>query len=139
MQLNLKRHLSMLSRGKGFSSFIVLIYCGQVIFVNVDTFVFIFIFYLLFIFLVVVCVWLQFTQRNCVPYSILFADIVGFTAISSTYTASELVKMLNELFARFDGLAEVSSLRNTFILEKISKRRRHDLNFCFFYNSFGFT
>ncbi|KAK8380672.1 hypothetical protein O3P69_007945 [Scylla paramamosain] len=38
--------------------------------------------------------------------SILFADIVGFTAISSTYTASELVKMLNELFARFDGLAE---------------------------------
>ncbi|KAG5872385.1 hypothetical protein JTB14_008272 [Gonioctena quinquepunctata] len=38
--------------------------------------------------------------------SILYADIVGFTAISSTYSAQELVKMLNELFARFDKLAE---------------------------------
>lgn len=39
--------------------------------------------------------------------SILYADIVGFTAISSTYSASELVKILNELFARFDRLADV--------------------------------
>lgn len=39
--------------------------------------------------------------------SILYADIVGFTAISSTYSAQDLVKMLNELFARFDRLAEV--------------------------------
>ncbi|XP_025831186.1 adenylate cyclase type 3 [Agrilus planipennis] len=38
--------------------------------------------------------------------SILYADIVGFTAISSTYSAQELVKILNELFARFDKLAE---------------------------------
>lgn len=38
--------------------------------------------------------------------SILFADIVGFTAISSTYSASDLVRILNELFARFDKLAE---------------------------------
>ncbi|XP_076473893.1 adenylate cyclase 3 isoform X2 [Bombus vancouverensis nearcticus] len=38
--------------------------------------------------------------------SILYADIVGFTAISSTYSASELVKILNELFARFDQLSE---------------------------------
>ncbi|XP_055387228.1 adenylate cyclase type 3 [Condylostylus longicornis] len=38
--------------------------------------------------------------------SILYADIVGFTAISSTYSAQDLVKMLNELFARFDKLAE---------------------------------
>ncbi|XP_058795491.1 adenylate cyclase type 3 [Phymastichus coffea] len=38
--------------------------------------------------------------------SILYADIVGFTAISSTYSASELVKILNELFARFDKLSE---------------------------------
>jgi adenylate cyclase 3 len=42
-------------------------------------------------------------------YSILYADIVGFTAISSTYSASELVKILNELFARFDRLSEVST------------------------------
>lgn len=40
-------------------------------------------------------------------FSILYADIVGFTAISSTYSAQDLVKMLNELFARFDRLAEV--------------------------------
>lgn len=38
--------------------------------------------------------------------SILFADIVGFTAISSHCPAAELVKTLNELFARFDKLAE---------------------------------
>jgi adenylate cyclase 3 len=38
--------------------------------------------------------------------SILFADIVGFTAISSYCPAPELVKTLNELFARFDKLAE---------------------------------
>ncbi|CAG9798079.1 unnamed protein product [Chironomus riparius] len=38
--------------------------------------------------------------------SILYADIVGFTAISSTYCAQDLVKILNELFARFDRLAE---------------------------------
>lgn len=42
-----------------------------------------------------------------VCFSILYADIVGFTAISSTYSAQELVKMLNELFARFDKLSEV--------------------------------
>lgn len=38
--------------------------------------------------------------------SILFADIVGFTAISSSVTAAALVKILNELFASFDVLAE---------------------------------
>ncbi|XP_041375220.1 adenylate cyclase type 3-like [Gigantopelta aegis] len=37
--------------------------------------------------------------------SILFADIVGFTAISSNCTAAELIKVLNELFASFDKLA----------------------------------
>ncbi|XP_041952503.1 adenylate cyclase type 3-like [Alosa sapidissima] len=37
--------------------------------------------------------------------SILFADIVGFTQLSSACSAQELVKLLNELFARFDTLA----------------------------------
>ncbi|XP_055861939.1 adenylate cyclase type 5-like isoform X3 [Biomphalaria glabrata] len=37
--------------------------------------------------------------------SILFADICGFTALSSTCTAQELVQLLNELYARFDTLA----------------------------------
>ncbi|KAK1171397.1 adenylate cyclase type 3 isoform X1 [Acipenser oxyrinchus oxyrinchus] len=38
--------------------------------------------------------------------SILFADIVGFTQLSSLCSAQELVKLLNELFARFDKLAQ---------------------------------
>ncbi|XP_065559206.1 adenylate cyclase type 5-like isoform X2 [Artemia franciscana] len=37
--------------------------------------------------------------------SILFADICGFTTLSDQCTAEELVRMLNELFARFDRLA----------------------------------
>ena len=39
--------------------------------------------------------------------SILFADIKGFTAMASTCTAQELVQILNELYARFDLVAEV--------------------------------
>ncbi|XP_012552810.2 adenylyl cyclase 78C isoform X2 [Bombyx mori] len=37
--------------------------------------------------------------------SILYADIKGFTELSSKCNAQELVKLLNELFARFDKLA----------------------------------
>lgn len=47
-------------------------------------------------------------MRVCCPVSILFADIVGFTQLSSSCSAQELVKLLNELFARFDKLAAVS-------------------------------
>ncbi|XP_033606187.1 adenylate cyclase type 9 isoform X4 [Cryptotermes secundus] len=36
--------------------------------------------------------------------SILFADIVGFTRMSSNKTAEELVDILNDLFERFDDL-----------------------------------
>ena len=39
--------------------------------------------------------------------SILFADIKGFTAMASRCTAQELVQILNELYARFDLVAEV--------------------------------
>uniref|UniRef100_UPI0035900FC4 adenylate cyclase type 8 n=1 Tax=Myxine glutinosa TaxID=7769 RepID=UPI0035900FC4 len=38
--------------------------------------------------------------------SILFADVKGFTNLSTSLSAQELVRMLNELFARFDRLAE---------------------------------
>uniref|UniRef100_UPI00398F1C7C adenylate cyclase type 8-like n=1 Tax=Pristiophorus japonicus TaxID=55135 RepID=UPI00398F1C7C len=38
--------------------------------------------------------------------SILFADIKGFTNMSLTVTAYELVHLLNELFGQFDNLAE---------------------------------
>ncbi|CAG5101638.1 Similar to Ac78C: Adenylyl cyclase 78C (Drosophila melanogaster) [Cotesia congregata] len=37
--------------------------------------------------------------------SILFADIKGFTALASQCSAQELVKVLNDLFARFDRLS----------------------------------
>ncbi|XP_054709450.1 Ca(2+)/calmodulin-responsive adenylate cyclase-like [Uloborus diversus] len=37
--------------------------------------------------------------------SILFADIVGFTILASQCTAQELVRLLNELFGRFDQLS----------------------------------
>lgn len=36
--------------------------------------------------------------------SILFADIVGFTKMSSNKTAEQLVEILNDLFERFDDL-----------------------------------
>ncbi|GAV05700.1 hypothetical protein RvY_15792 [Ramazzottius varieornatus] len=38
--------------------------------------------------------------------SILFADIVGFTALSAKCQAAELVRLLNKLIARFDKLSE---------------------------------
>ena len=38
--------------------------------------------------------------------SILFADIVGFTNMSSGKTAEELLDLLNDLYGRFDRLAE---------------------------------
>lgn len=39
--------------------------------------------------------------------SILFADIVGFTRMSSNKSAEELVQILNDLFERFDELCEI--------------------------------
>lgn len=55
-----------------------------------------------------------FFTHICLVHSILFADIVGFTQLSSTCSAQELVKLLNELFARFDKLAAVS-IKNEFL------------------------
>ncbi|XP_049854245.1 adenylate cyclase type 8 isoform X4 [Schistocerca gregaria] len=43
--------------------------------------------------------------------SILFADIKGFTALASQCSAQELVRVLNDLFARFDKLATTHCLR----------------------------
>ncbi|UYV81664.1 ADCY1 [Cordylochernes scorpioides] len=40
-----------------------------------------------------------------VSASIVFADIVGFTVLASQCSAPELVRLLNELFGRFDQLA----------------------------------
>ena len=54
---------------------------------------------------VCVCVCVYFTNCQSLLPSILFADICGFTKLSSQCSAQELVQMLNELFARFDKLA----------------------------------
>ncbi|XP_043444349.1 adenylate cyclase type 1 isoform X2 [Prionailurus bengalensis] len=48
--------------------------------------------------------------------SILFADIVGFTGLASQCTAQELVKLLNELFGKFDELATENHCRRIKIL-----------------------
>ena len=37
--------------------------------------------------------------------SVLFADLAGFTNLSRTLSAGELVNLLNDLFSRFDDLA----------------------------------
>jgi class 3 adenylate cyclase len=42
--------------------------------------------------------------------SVLFADIVGFTALSSRIPPEQLVTLLNELFSTFDKLAEKHGL-----------------------------
>ncbi|HBY77598.1 MAG TPA: adenylate/guanylate cyclase domain-containing protein, partial [Cyanobacteria bacterium UBA11148] len=38
--------------------------------------------------------------------TILFADIVGFTQLSSQISPTELVNLLNEIFSAFDQLTE---------------------------------
>lgn len=47
-----------------------------------------------------------FNMNRMENVSILFADIVGFTKISSTKTAEELVDILNKLFQKFDILCK---------------------------------
>lgn len=53
---------------------------------------------------------------RCVVSSMVFADIVGFTVLASQCTAQELIRLLNELFGRFDQLADVSILQQTVVL-----------------------
>jgi PAS domain S-box-containing protein len=42
--------------------------------------------------------------------TVMFADIFGFTQLSSRVSPTELVEMLNEIFSEFDGLAEKHNL-----------------------------
>lgn len=49
-----------------------------------------------------------FTMNLMSNVSILFADIAGFTKMSSNKRAEELVDLLNDLFGRFDQLCSQS-------------------------------
>ena len=40
--------------------------------------------------------------------TIIFADIVGFTKMSSGKSAAQLVELLSDLFGRFDDLCELT-------------------------------
>jgi class 3 adenylate cyclase len=42
--------------------------------------------------------------------TVMFADIVGFTNLSAQISPLELVKLLNEIFSRFDALAQRHNL-----------------------------
>ena len=59
-------------------------------------------------------------------FSILFADIVGFTKMSSGCTAQELVKILNTLFGRFDDLAAVGSYKASLALITLMVTLHHN-------------
>ncbi|MBD2542307.1 hypothetical protein H6G72_00100 [Planktothricoides sp. FACHB-1370] len=43
---------------------------------------------------------------NFESVTVMFANIVGFTNLSAQIYALELVKLLNEIFSRFDALAQ---------------------------------
>lgn len=49
----------------------------------------------------------RFIMEHKENVSILFADIVGFTKMSSNKSAEELVDILNNLFQRFDSLCKI--------------------------------
>lgn len=42
--------------------------------------------------------------------TVLFADVAGFTTLSTTVSSVELVQMLNEIFSAFDAMAEAQGL-----------------------------
>jgi len=54
--------------------------------------------------------------------SLLFADVVGFTALSATMDSTQLVALLNELFARFDrvvaryGLEKIKTIGDCYMV-----------------------
>lgn len=50
------------------------------------------------------CLFRPFHMASMDDVSILFADIVGFTKMSSNKTAEQLVEILNDLFQRFDDI-----------------------------------
>jgi guanylate cyclase len=64
--------------------------------------------------------------------SILFADVVNFTPMSSTMTPSELVELLNEVFSDFDsiidqyGLEKIKTIGDCYMVASGVPRKRDD-------------
>ncbi len=64
--------------------------------------------------------------------SILFADLVGFTAFSDGRRPEEVVELLNTLFSRFDaliaarGLEKIKTIGDAYMVVAGLPRRRHD-------------
>lgn len=54
-------------------------------------------------------------KKQIFLFSILFADICGFTTLSAQCTAEELVRLLNELFARSVKLFHSDNTDNSWI------------------------
>ncbi|MCH5291369.1 MAG: hypothetical protein J1D88_06405 [Treponema sp.] len=48
--------------------------------------------------------------NQCDNASVLFADIAGFTSLSSYLRANDIVRLLNDLFCRFDSLVKDDSV-----------------------------
>ena len=54
--------------------------------------------------------------------SLLFADVVGFTPLSSRFTSAEVVNMLNDLYERFDrvvarhGLEKIKTIGDCYMV-----------------------
>ena len=51
----------------------------------------------------------MFLPRISLFCSILFADLVNFTDLTTKCSAKDLVAMLNEIYGRFDGIARVGN------------------------------
>jgi adenylate cyclase 9 len=63
-----------------------------------------------------------FTMNLMTDVSILFADIAGFTKMSTNKSADELVNLLNDLFGRFDHLCTKCNLEKISTLGKSDHR-----------------
>lgn len=64
--------------------------------------------------------------------SVLFADLAGFTAMSSDMTAGQVVEMLNEVFTEFDllverhGLEKIKTIGDCYMVASGVPQRRED-------------
>lgn len=64
--------------------------------------------------------------------SVLFADLTGFTSMSSGMTAGRVVEMLNEVFSKFDllierhGLEKIKTIGDCYMAASGVPRSRHD-------------